>query len=172
MGGGGGGRDAEPLFIPDVESESMILAIPDKWYPFFKESETKTDTYYFPTGQGARGWREAIHSQRFVSTLGLTQATEYYEAKTNANAKNCAKKHDISFMRGGTENGYSRAEWVEHCTLANDDELITLNKAVLGNEKLYVVSKIWKEEPDQEEMNEWEQYMRCLLYTSPSPRDS
>lgn len=167
MGGGGGQQAFEPVVIPDVEEETLILAIPDKWYPFFRESEAKTDTYYFPTGQGASGWREAIHAQRFVSTLNLTEATEYYEVKSGANAKACAE-HEVSFMRGGSENGYSRAEWYEHCTLANEDELHTLNKAILGNEKLYVVSKVWKSDPDQEERFEWERYLGTAFVCDPT----
>ena len=52
--------------------------------------------------------------------------------------------------------------------MANEDELHTLNKAILGNEKLYVVSKVWKSDPGQEERFEWEQYLRGAFVCDPT----
>ena len=163
MGGGGGGMaQPEPIVIPDVEVETLLVEIPDKWGPFNRRTDTKTDTFYFPFGSSPERWSNAVHIQRFFTTLDLASASDYFDAKTAANAKACAE-HDVSFLRGGTENGYSRVEWSEHCVLANKDELSTLNKVILGNEKLYTVSRMWKSKPDQDEMNEWSTYM-CHVF--------
>lgn len=162
-----GGMGEQQAFVPDVDEESLILLRPDKWYPYFSESEQKVDTYYFPTGQKPEKWKEALQSQRYRTTLGVTDAAQVQQARTQANKANCMD-HQVTFVTGGTENGYSKNEWTEVCTSNSDSTLVTLNKVILGNEQLYSVSKIWKYEPKASDMEEWRQYLSQVYVCDPT----
>lgn len=162
-----GGMGEQAVYIPDVDKESLILLRPDKWYPFYKESEQKVDTYYFPTGQKPESWKEAVQSQRYTSTMGVTSAAQVFQVRTQANAANCTE-HQVTLISDDTENGYSKAEWAEHCVSGSDSEVVTLNKVVLGNEQLYVVSKIWKYAPKKNDMQEWQSFMSSVYVCDPT----
>jgi hypothetical protein len=42
---GVGGARTSPLF-PDVEKETMIFEIPEKWYPYSRRTDAKIDTFF------------------------------------------------------------------------------------------------------------------------------
>lgn len=164
----GMGQEQE-IYIPDVDKESLILLRPDKWYPYFKESEQKIDTYYFPTGQKPEKWREALQSQQYLSTMGVTDAAQVYDVRTKANAANCTD-HEVTLLSKAddVENGYSKVDWMENCASADDSNVVTLSKVVLGNEQLYIVSKIWKYEPKEKDVEEWQQFMSQVYVCDPT----
>lgn len=166
-----GGMGEQEVYIPDVDKESLILLRPDKWYPYFKESEQRVDTYYFPTGQKPENWKEAIQSQRYLSTMGVTEASAVFDVRTQANAPNC-ETHEVMLITNEAENGYSKSEWLETCVNADDSQVTTLNKAIVGNEQLYVVSKIWKYEPKENDMEEWKRFMGQVYVCDPTTENN
>ncbi len=134
---------------PEVDGETWIWEIPEKWYPFSKSSELKNDVFIFPTGQKPEKWKQMIQFEEFTSTLGVTQASQVYDLKTK-NLKDCT----LETIRENDEKGYSTIQWSESCPV--DDEIsVTLRKATVGNDRLYLASKVWKSEPKESEMEKW-----------------
>ncbi|MBT5560350.1 MAG: hypothetical protein HOJ88_10720 [Proteobacteria bacterium] len=166
MGGGRGGGDRQPQ-IPDVEEESLIFLPPANWTPFGKKSDGKTDTYAFPKGQEPADWQEAIHYEQYVGTQGVTQARQVFELRTQGGRSNC-EDQNVALIKQEPENGYSMVEWSESCTSADESIMHTLNKVILGNEKLYSVSKAWKFEPEESEMGIWLNYMDQVYVCDPN----
>ena len=156
---GGGGQQQQAATIPDVDKETLLYLIPEKWYPYSKEGEAKNDVFLFPTGQSPKGWRELIQHETFKSTMGATDATQIFDLKTKSLDKACIS-HDVETIKDSDENGYSMHQWIEHCETA-EEKMITIRKAILGKDQLYLASKIWKNEPRnwQDERQEWSQYM-------------
>jgi hypothetical protein len=159
-------REAQP-YIPDVDRESLILQIPEKWYPYHLETENKVDTFVFPTGQKPEKWREMLRYERFLTTQGVTRAKQVFDLKTEINATNCVE-YEAVLLIDVPENGYSMSQWTEHCVLANDSSIVMLNKVIVGFEQLFVVAKVWKYDPKQNDMDEWLAYMRQVYVCDPN----
>ena len=161
-----GGMGAAPqVFMPDVDSESLILQVPAKWYPYYRTTDAKVDTFMFPAGQEPEDWKEALQSERFLTTLGVTEARQVFEFRTQGTS--CVE-HSVTLSKEANENGYSMAQWVENCTRADDSQVTTLGKTIVGNEQLYVVNKIWKYSPRDSDMEEWEGYMDGIYVCDPT----
>jgi hypothetical protein len=161
---GGMGGGAPQAIITDVDRESLILQIPAKWYPYHRTTDAKVDTFIFPTGQEPSDWKEALQSERFLTTLGVTTARQVYEFRTQGT--NCTE-HSVTLSKEALENGYSMAQWVESC-MRDDTEVVTLAKTIVGNEQLYVINKIWKYVPGDSDMSEWESYMDEIYVCDPT----
>lgn len=155
MGGGMGA--AEEVVIPEVDGESWIWLTPEKWYPYSKTSELKNDAYLFPTGQKPQKWKEMLQLEQFNSTLGLTDADQAFELKTQ-NLAGC----EVEKIIDQSENGYPMNQWVERCASSDGETMVTVRKAVLGNERFYLASRIWKSEPKESEMEKWLDYLDTI----------
>ncbi len=165
-GGGGGGNRLAPAYIPpDVEEESLIFSLPAKWYPYYKTTDAKVDTFIFPTGQEPTDWKEALQIERYLTTLGVTDARQVYAARTQGT--NCSE-HSVTLSKEAPENGYSTAQWVENCIREDESMSVTLAKTILGNDQLYIVTKIWKYEPWDSHMSEWEDYLDEVFVCDPN----
>lgn len=151
MGSMGGDTDFE---IPDVDGESWIWRTPVKWYPYSNTSELKNDAYIFPAGQKPQKWKEMLHFEEFHSNMGITDAHQAFEQKTQS--VKCAGL-ETEKLKEQTENGYSIYQWVERCT-ADGTDLVTLRKVTVGEDGLYLVSKAWKYDP-KEDLDEWLDYL-------------
>jgi hypothetical protein len=66
--------DRPPPQLPDVDKETMILDLPDKWYPYSRRTDAMVDTYVFPTGQEPSDWDETLRQEIFLSTAGISEA--------------------------------------------------------------------------------------------------
>lgn len=164
------GMGAPEPFIPDVDEESLILQFPDKWYPYYKSSDVKVDTFVFPTGQKPEKWREALQYEKFLAKpadLGVTRARQVYEIKIQASARGCPN-HTETLLTETQENGYSMSQWTEKCVSADESIIVMLNKTIVGNDRLYNVSKIWKSEPKEKDMEKWLSYMRDVYVCDPN----
>ena len=164
-----GGRDAP--FIPTVNEEEFIWRVPEKWYPFSKVSDEKTDTYFFPTGQDPNNWDESLHFVHYTSTLGVTDAYQVYEIRTQGAAATCAT-HETDIAKQEVENGYSMMQWTDICVSSEGDFQYTTNKVVLGNEKLYMASKIWKSMPREHRTKRWHDYFDQTYVCDPTTENN
>lgn len=158
--------EAAGPFIPDVDVESWIYQFPAKWQPYSSASETKQTTVAFPYGQKPTKWKVSLNFETFLGTMGATDASQLYDLKVNAATTQCAD-HTAEKMGGRAENGYSTAMWTLRCELANGDILFTMNKATLGNEKLYLATKTWKTEPKGQDIEKWQRYFRGVYVCDP-----
>lgn len=162
----GGGMGAE-VYIPDVDKESFIWQVPAKWYPFSKETEAKKTAYIFPTGQKPEKFKQVLQFDEFSSTVGMKDASSVYVLKTDAAATKCENySRELDFDR--EQNGYSTAQWTESCVVDGQTPLYSLSKAVVGNEKLYIVKKSWKFEPKETERQRWLNYFRTVYVCDPT----
>ena len=156
MGGGGGGM-AAPAPIPEVDGETLIYQPIDKWYPYSKQSEAKADVYLFPTGQKPEKWKELMQFETFFTTLGVTDASQVFDLKTGNLGTSC-ESHTVTTDKDADENGYYMHQWSERCS-TTEGEMVTTRKTILGTEKLYLASKIWKYEPKDWEVEKWTAYL-------------
>lgn len=162
MGGMAAPREA---VLPDVDKETLILQQPSKWYPYHRTTDAKVDTFMFPTGQEPQDWEEALQTERFLTTLGVTSARQVYEFRTQGSS--CAE-HSVRLTKEAQENGYSMAQWMENCTRADGAELVTMVKTIVGNEQLYVINKIWKYSINDSEIEEWGRYLDSVYVCDPT----
>ena len=115
MGGGRGGDfEPPPRVMPDVDDESVIMMIPDRWNPYGSESEGKTDAYAFPTGQSPDDWRQVLRLETFDSTAGMETAARVYELRTENDATSCSD-FSSEVLADEPENGYSMIYWKQIC---------------------------------------------------------
>lgn len=159
-----GGMGAPPAAVPDVDEESLIIQVPSKWYPYHRTTDAKVETFMFPTGQEPSDWKEALQSERFLSNLGVTSALQVFEYRTQGG--NCPE-HIVDLAKDGQENGYPFAQWIETC-IVGEDTLVTLTKTIVGNEQLYVVNKIWKYQPRDSDIAEWERFLDRVYVCDPT----
>lgn len=163
MGGMGRGEAS----IPDVDKESFIWQVPAKWYPYSKETEVKKTAYIFPTGQKPEKFKQVLQFDEFSSTVGMADASSVYVVKTDAAALKCSNyTRELEFDR--EQNGYSTAQWSESCVVDDKTPIYSLTKAVVGNERLYIVKKSWKFEPKKSERERWHNYFRTVYVCDPT----
>lgn len=148
---------------PEVDGETWIWKTPEKWYPYSKTSETKNDVYIFPTGQKPEKWKQMLQFEEFTSTLGITNVKQVYDLKTQ-NLKGCT----FEVMKDQPEKAYSMMQWSERCELEGETAL-TVRKATLGTERLYIASKVWKSEPRESEMDKWLGYLNQTYVCDGTP---
>ncbi len=165
--GGPPGGPPEPPPIPDVDKESLIFEVPDKWYPYSRSTDNKDETFIFPTGQKPDNWKEAFRVEQFHSTLGVSKARQAFDHKTQANASSC-NTHDVSVLRESDENGYSTMLWTESCETAPKKTTVMLNKVIVGAERLYIVSKIWTQSPKDSDLDRWRRRLDDVFVCDPN----
>ncbi|MFL2546817.1 MAG: hypothetical protein ACJ0SL_05580 [Candidatus Rariloculaceae bacterium] len=165
MGRGGGGGREEPQF-PNVEKETMIFQIPDKWYPYHRTTDEMIDTYIFPTGDEPSDWEETLRQEVFLTTAGVTEPRQVYDLRYESNRGSCDEL-ESEILHDSLENGYPMFSWKQVCQLP-DGVLSSLNKVVLGLEQLYILSKVWKSEPRDREWERWEEYFDRVYVCDPT----
>ena len=86
------------------------------------------------------------------------RADRVYELRTQGDANNC-ESFTSERLGEGPENGYSMVFWRQVCEFADGQSLALLNKAVLGNDQLHIISMIWKQDPPNRAWSQWTNYM-------------
>lgn len=165
--GGPPGGPPEPPPVPDVDKESLIYDVPDKWYPYSRSTDDKDETFIFPTGQKPDSWKQAFRVEQFHSTLGVSDARQAFDHKTQANASSC-NSHDVTVLRESDENGYSVMLWTESCETARKKTTVMLNKVIVGAERLYIVSKIWTRIPRDSDLDRWRRRLDDVFVCDPN----
>jgi hypothetical protein len=170
-GAGGGERPAMPEIMPNTDRETMILSLPEEWYASVPLSDDlKTDTYLFPTGQDHSDWTETLRQEAFRSTNGIGTAQRVYELRSASNETNCPDY--MSKIRDeGPENGYSMIYWEQLCEMSDDEAVASLHKVVLGNDRLYILSKIWRYDPANRVWRNWRDYFEEVYVCDPNRSD-
>ena len=171
MGGGSGFDTAERAAqtFPDVTEETMIFDVPAKWYPYYRRTDDMVDTYIFPTGQEPEDWEETLRQQTFLGHAGVTEPRQVFDLRSQSNQSNC-RRYEPEILGDGLENGYPMFYWRQVCETAADT-VSSLNKVVLGTEQLYIISKVWKEEPRDREWERWETYLQSVYVCDPRTED-
>ena len=169
MGMGGGGAPAgmgAPPILRDPEGETMVMTLPNGWTPYRRSADDKDEIYIFPSGQDATDWQETLRQEAFNSTAGIESASRVYELRTENDPKSCAD-YSSELLGEGPENGYSMVFWKQSCELADGRTMASLHKSVLGNDRLYILSMIWKRNPLSRQWQRWETYMGQVQVCDP-----
>jgi hypothetical protein len=165
MGGGVNPADRAAPIFPDVDGETMIFDVPERWYPFNRRTDDMVDTYVFPAGQEPEDWEETLRQQTFLSRAGVTEPRQVFDLRSQNNQSTCSR-YDTEVLGDGLENGYPMFYWRQVCE--TESEIVSsLNKVVLGVEQLYIISKVWKEEPRDREWTRWEEYLETVYVCDP-----
>lgn len=163
--GGGGRRDRPAPIFPDIDKETLILTTPEKWYPYTRRTDDMVDTYIFPTGQEPTDWKEALRQEVFLTTAGVTAPRQVYELRSESTAKTC-DRYDTEILAERQENGYAMYYWRQECGMG-EDVIASLHKVILGEDQLYIVSKVWKSEPRERDWTRWEEYLEGVYVCDP-----
>ena len=169
MGGGmRGGGTAPPEIMPNTDRETMIMSLPEEWYASGVSSDDrKTDTYLFPLGQDQSNWTEALRQEAFSLTAGIETAQRVYELRSASNETNCPD-YTSKIRDEGPENAYSMIFWEQLCEMSEDEVVASLHKVVLGNDRLYILSKIWKYDPANRVWRSWRNYFEEVYVCDPN----
>ena len=166
--GGRGGGQAPPEIMPNTDKETMILSLPEEWYPTQPlGNDNMTDSYLFPVGQDHAGWTETLRQEVFNTTAGIEAAERVYELRSASNQESCAV-YTSRIRDDGPENGYSMIFWEQLCELGEEETIASLHKVVLGNDQLYILSKIWKYDPPNGTWRDWRNYFEDVYVCDPN----
>ena len=167
MGGGGNppGMGAPPV-LRDAEGETMVMTLPNGWTPYGRSDDDKEETYLFPSGQDAADWQETLRREAYHTTAGIQAAERVYELRTENDRKSCVE-FSSERLDEGPENGYSMVSWKQVCDLADGRTMASLHKTVLGNDRLYILSKIWKRDPPNRVWQRWQTYANRTYVCDP-----
>ena len=162
---GGGGGDAVVTINANPNAENFIFEPPSKWSPYSSETAAKRVTMYIPFGQKPDKFKETLTFTEFSSTLNATSAGQIRDVLVKGSTKACPTQ-SVQEGRDRDENGYLATSWEETCDTGDHYEF-SMNKVILGNDKLYTAKKVWRYEPDQEEKNEWQTNMQGVFVCDP-----
>jgi hypothetical protein len=166
--GGRGGGQVPPEIMPNTDKETMILSLPEEWYPTQPlGNDNMTDSYLFPVGQDHAGWTETLRQEVFNTTAGIEAAERVYELRSASNQESCAV-YTSRIRDDGPENGYSMIFWEQLCELGEEETIASLHKVVLGNDQLYILSKIWKYDPPNGTWRDWRNYFEDVYVCDPN----
>jgi len=166
MGGMGGGMGGGTAGATVVE-EAMIMTVPAGWSPYGQSTEDKTDMYILPEGQSLSDWEEVLRYETFNSTEGIQSARQVYELRTESNRERCPA-FASEILQDEMENGYSMIQWKQVCEMTEDETLASLHKIVLGNDQLYILSKLWKYDPPNRLWRSWENDFADIYVCDPT----
>ena len=154
--------------MPNIDSETMIVTQPDDWTAPQAASDTnKLDIYRFPDGEEYADWTEMLRQEIYNTTAGMETAERVYELRSAGDQENCPN-YTTEVREQEPENGYSMIVWRQSCTPAEDVIFSSLHKVVLGNDRLYILSKVWKEDPSNRIWRRWENYFEDIYVCDPN----
>ena len=167
MGGGGAPQGMSGQLVLRVpDGETMVVPVPNNWTPYSRQAEEKDESYVFPRGQDLNDWQQALRQESYHTTAGVAAAERVYELRTQGDERSCAS-FDSRVLSDEPENGYSSVLWRQVCELESGQTVSSLNKTVLGNERLHIVTMIWKENPSNRAWNQWTNYMNRVYVCDP-----
>ena len=170
MGGGAPGGMAGQAVLRTPEGETMVVPLPNNWTPYAREAEEKDERYIFPGGQEPSDWRETLRQETYHTTAGITSAERVYELRIESDPNSC-ESFASEKLGEGPENGYSMVLWRQVCELADGRTLASLNKTVLGNDQLHIISMIWKQDPPSRAWTQWTNYMNRVYVCDTNRRE-
>jgi hypothetical protein len=153
--------------MPNVVRETMILSMPDDWHAAQPlRDANKMDFYLFPEEQDLDDWTETLRQEAYLTTAGMPSAERVYELRSAGDEENCPN-YTSEVLEQEPENGYSMIVWRQSCQPSEDAIFSSLHKAVLGNDGLYILTKIWKFEPSNRIWRRWENYFEDVYVCDP-----
>ena len=170
MGRGGGqfGGAMGMGRLPQVQVETLIMTPVEDWVAApATRANNKVDVFMFPAGQDSTNWTEAFQQEAYDSTIGMESATQIYEMRSRGDRENCPN-YESDVRDDDPDNGYSTIIWRQTCKPVPDVTFASVHKVILGNDRLYILTKIWKEDPSGTNWRRWENILEDIYVCDPT----
>lgn len=178
MGGGGrgGGMGMGPgitgTMLPRIDGETLIQTPIGGWDAAPPaQTDNKVEVFMFPRGEDSSNWTEAYQREAFHSTAGMESAMRVYELRSQGDQQNCPN-YESDVREDEPDNGYSSIMWRQSCERAPGQVFTSLHKVILGNDRLYILTKIWREEPSGRAWRQWEGTFEETYVCDPNRREA
>lgn len=99
--------------------------------------------------------------------MGVTDVAQVFELKKQTNSATCTV-HNTTLLKKDAENGYPTMLWSETCETRKEKTTVLLSKVILGNDRLYVVSKIWTQPPKDRQREHWLERLNDMYVCDPT----
>lgn len=168
MGGAGGmGMGVGPR-MPRVFGETLMMMRIDGWVPASATTtDSKVDVFMFPEGEDDTNWTEAFQQEAYNSTAGMESARQIYDLRSGGDRQHCAN-YTSEIRDEEPQNGYSSIVWRQSCEPDPGQTFASLHKVILGNDRMYILSKIWKEQPSDRLWRRWENLFEEIYVCDPT----
>ena len=143
-----------------LKDENFLVQVPPGYKIDFREQNAKMlMTEMVPTNETVKNWTEMVTMQVF---FGLKVQPEAFQVRMQQIWGESCPGSEFRTLAKEVESGYAVAVWLQICpsNKATGKPEITLLKAVLGNDSLYVLQKAFKFKPSQEQVTKWMAYLR------------
>jgi hypothetical protein len=116
-----------------------------------------------PTDQSFQRWEEMLTAQAFMGAKNAS--VEAFQARAMQVQTSVCPGTTSKDLRKGKENGYEFEAWLAICPINPRTQKTewTLFKAISGQDSFYVMSKSFKFEPSQSQLEEWSTYMSKVM---------
>lgn len=134
------------------QPEVYGFAVPSDWQEVDRAQQQNVDMITFvPQGQTAETWDDMAILQVYRDMTALP-AESLRERTVSALRAACADA-TASDMQTGLSNGYPSAFWATACTRNSQTGAgeIAYFRSLQGNDNLYVVQRVWRTEPFEQE---------------------
>jgi len=151
-----------------LNDEQLYYDVPNSWILGFEERQAKVGmTVFIPEGATAKNWTENITTQIFFGGLGISPK-DFSIRMRQLRKESCPSAENHPSLRG-EKNGYKFEFWQETCDQypkTNETEA-ALFKAIEGKDSFYLIQKVWKRLPTDEEVIKWSEYLKHVYVCDP-----
>jgi len=139
-------------------NENLLQSIPlpnGEWTAYQKKEKNMLETMWKKEGSGD-------FAKTFVLYNETSNTMSYKESDDGFGRKNCDEfKSEI--LKNETENGYPALTWYSECKRIDGFYTKTINKAIKGNDSTYVLKRVWRNKPEENDWNTWVDYYAKII---------
>jgi hypothetical protein len=143
-----------------LENETLLVSLP-KGYKVGYQNKTPQGTIseMVPADETVENWTEMVTVQIFLNLRDVTPA-QYRERMQRMWGTACSGS-EFAKVKDGVENGYAALTWMQKCPVNPHSGKLEMTwlKAVQGRDSFYLVQKVFKFEPSEEQRREWGKFL-------------
>lgn len=126
--------------------------------PFQPDSSEWTAYRKEVAGLKSRMWRKESEPQEMYAVSLISDADftlEGFRERQDASGWEHCASFSSDIVSEEDVNGYPQLTWQTLCNRSDGRDAVVLQKAIIGNDKLYHVQKVWLSEPAEEAVSDW-----------------
>jgi len=155
-----------------IESEKLIVSIPQAYtLGFNNRKDNMTIEEYVTGGQTVDNWTELVTVQIFQGMKSVRP--DEFRGRMEALWDKACPNSSVQSVARGVENGYPTNTWMMDCPVnpKTNQKEITWFKALAGKDTFYVVQKAYKFPPAQEQIAQWNAWLKRVTLCDTGRRD-
>jgi hypothetical protein len=156
------GANAQSQTKPANATLENLMVVKPQGYKidFQKADESSWITEMVPSNESVNKWTEMVTTQVFYKLKGLLP-TKVRDQMIKAWVAGCPGA-TTTLVADKMEHGYPVAVWIQTCpkVQATGEPEIAYVKALLGNDRAYMVQKAFKFKPSDEQSTQWLRYLQ------------